>query len=413
MSDIDREQPGTASGAGTILSLIANGEARSRSELIEASGLSRSTVAERLGQLFAAGFVEEGAEALPSGGRPTRVLRLNTGFAVALAADIGESHVHLAVTDLRPAILAEAVGSIDIRNGPVPVLTWIVEQFRALLAKIGRDADDILGIGLGLPAPVDYAAGRVVGPSVMTGWDDFDIRGWLGTQFRAPVAAENDVNLMTLSEVRRHWPDVGQLLFIKAGTGIGSGIITDGRLYRGAQGAAGDIGHIQFLGANAPLCRCGKLGCVEARSAGWAIARDLRARGIEAHEARDVIELVQKNRPEAIQLVREAGRVLGEVTADVVSVLNPSVIVIGGTLARAGEHLLAGIRELVYQRSLPLATRSLTIAVAKSDPATCLLLGAAQLAIEEQMHPRNIERTIARHQPARSAGQARAASLGP
>ena len=375
--------------------------------------MSRSTVAERLALLFAAGFVEEGAGALPSGGRPTRVLHLNTGFAVVLAADIGESHVHLAVTDLQPAILAEAVGSVDIRNGPVPVLTWIVEQFRVLLTKIGRDEANVLGIGLGLPAPVDYAAGRVVGPSVMTGWDDFDIRGWLGTHFEAPVAVENDVNLMTLSEVRRFWPDVGQLLFIKAGTGIGSGIITDGRLYRGAQGAAGDIGHIQFSSANPPLCRCGKLGCVEARAAGWAIARDLRARGIEAHEARDIIGLVQKNRPEAIQFVREAGRVLGEVTADVVSVLNPSVIVIGGTLARAGEHLLAGIRELVYQRSLPLATRSLTISVAKSDPAACLLLGAAQLVIEEQMHPRNIEQTIVRHQrPASGAGRSRQAGIG-
>jgi predicted NBD/HSP70 family sugar kinase len=124
----------------------------------------------------------------------------------------------------------------------------------------------------------------------------------------------------------------------------------------------------------------------------------LRACGVDAHEARDVIDLVHKNRPEAIQFVREAGRVLGEVTADVVSVLNPSVIVIGGTLARADEHLLSGVRELVYQRSLPLATRKLTIAVARSDPGAGLLLGAAQLVIEEQMRPGTIEHTIARHE---------------
>ncbi len=401
----EQEEAGSAAGAGTILWLIATGKARSRSALMEASGLSRSTVTERLAALFAAGLIEEAPEALPSGGRPARMIRLNTDFGVVLCADIGESHVRLAITDLEPRILAEAVGSVDIRRGPVPVLSWIVEQFRLLLKRTGRGPENILGIGFGLPAPVDHEGGRVVGPSVMTGWDDFDIRTWLRQHFDAPVSVENDVNLMTLAEFRRFWPDVGQLLFIKAGTGIGSGIITDGRLYRGAQGAAGDIGHIQFTGSPEPLCRCGKLGCVEARAAGWAIARDLRSHGLEATTARDVIELVQTNQPEAIRLVREAGRVLGEVTADVVSVLNPSVIVIGGTLARAGEALFSGVRELVYQRSLPLATRNLTIAAAQSDARTGLLLGAALLVIETQMRPETIERTIARHQRPGPAGR--------
>jgi predicted NBD/HSP70 family sugar kinase len=394
----EREGAGSAAGAGTILWLIATGKARSRSALIEASGLSRSTVTERIASLFAAGLIEEAAEALPSGGRPARMIRLNTNFGVVLCADIGESHVHLAVTDLEPGILAEAVGSVDIRRGPVPVLTWIVEQFHILLKQIGRGPEEVLGLGFGLPAPVDHGGGRVVGPSVMTGWDDFDIRAWLRRHFEAPVSVENDVNLMTLAEFRRFWPDVGQLLFIKAGTGIGSGIITDGRLYRGAQGAAGDIGHIQFMAPPAPLCRCGKLGCVEARAAGWAIARDLRSQGLEVATARDVIELVQANQAEAIRLIRDAGRVLGEVTADVVSVLNPSVIVVGGTLAMAGEDLLSGVRELVYQRSLPLAMRNLTIAAAQSDVRTGLLLGAAHLVIETQMRPETIERTIVRHQ---------------
>ncbi|GLS22524.1 sugar kinase [Labrys miyagiensis] len=403
----EHEEAGSASGAGTILWLIATGRACSRSALTEASGLSRSTVTERLAALFDAGLIEEAPEALPSGGRPARMIRLNTDFGVVLSADIGESHARLAITDLEPRILAEAVGTIDIRHGPVPVLGWIVEQFRLLLKRLGRRHEDVLGIGIGLPAPVDHEGGRVVGPSVMTGWDDFDIRAWLQRQFDAPVSVENDVNLMTLAEFRRFWPEVGQFLFIKAGTGIGSGIITDGRLYRGAQGAAGDIGHIQFTGEPAPLCRCGKLGCVEARAAGWAIARDLSNRGVEATTARDVIDHLRANQPEAVRLVREAGRVLGEVTADVVSVLNPSVIVIGGTLAQAGEDLLSGVRELVYQRSLPLATRNLTIAAGQSDIRTGLLLGAALLVIETQMRPETIERTIIRHQRSAAAGARR------
>jgi predicted NBD/HSP70 family sugar kinase len=398
LMDDYRARSGTASGAGSLLSLIATGKAQSRSALIEASGLSRSTVAERLAALFAAGLVEEGADALPSGGRPSRLLRLNNNFGMVLVANVGETHVRLAVMNLEPKSIIETVGSIDIRSGPVGVLTWIANEFRALLEKVGRAQEDILGIGLGMPAPVDFEAGRVFGPSVMLGWDDFDIRGWLSAHFDAPVLVENDVNLMTLSEFRRFWPDVGQFIFIKAGTGIGSGIITDGRIYRGAQGAAGDIGHIQFTSLNAPLCRCGKLGCVEARAGGWAIARDLRAGGFTAQNARDVIDLVRINQPEAIQLVRTAGRVLGEVTADVVSVLNPAVIVIGGTLSEAEEHLLSGVRELVYQRSLPLATRRLKIAAARSNPGAGLLLGASLLVIETQLGPELIEQTIARYQ---------------
>lgn len=386
-----------ASGAGSILSLIASGNAQSRSSLQEATGLSRATVAQRLNALIAAGFVDESAETTPSGGRPTRVLRLDTRFSIVLVADIGESRIRLAATDLRPEIVAETTGDISVSEGPVAVLTWIVEQFEGLLSRVGRPIGDVMGVGLCLPAPVDFGAGRVVGPSIMTGWDDFDIRGWLRAHFDAQVFAENDVNLMTLSEFRRFLPDVDQMLFVKAGTGIGSGIIADRRIYRGAQGAAGDIGHIQLGGADAPLCRCGKLGCVEARAAGWAIARDLRSAGFEARDARDVLALVRANKPEAIQFVRAAGRILGEVTADVVSVLNPSVIVFGGTLAGAQEHLMSGIRELVYQRSLPLATRELRILTARSGPEAGLL-GAAQLVIEAQLSPSAVEQTILRHQ---------------
>ena len=387
---------GLPPGTGLLLSLIASGQARSRAELIEASGLSRSTVGERLAALFEGRFILEAEAALPSGGRPTRVLELDRSFSVALVSDVGESHVHSAVTDLGPGILAETVDPIEVGSGPQAVLAVIARQYRQLLKQARRGKGELLGIGLGLPAPVDHASGRVSGPSVMTGWDGFDVRAWLQAEFHAPVSVENDVNLMTLSELRRFWPEVGQLLFIKAGTGIGSGIVTDRHLYRGAQGAAGDIGHIQFSTTNAPLCRCGKLGCVEARAGGWAIARDLRAAGFEAKDARDVLALVAKGLPEAVHLVREAGRVLGEVAADVVSILNPSVIVIGGTLAVAEEHLLAGVRERVYQRCLPLATRTLRISAARSDPRSCLLLGAAQLVIEAQLQPAAIDRTLER-----------------
>lgn len=382
-------------GAARILHLIGSGRATSRASLAQAAGLSRATVAERLAALFAADLVQEAEETLPSGGRPARALTLNGHAGLVLAAEIGERHTRVAVTDLTPRIQAQHVGKIDVASGPLPIATWIADQLRALLAEVGGTGLPLLGMGLSLPAPVDFGAGRVVGPSIMTGWDDFDIAGWFGSRFDVPVVADNDVNILTLAECRHGWPDADQLLFIKAGNGIGSGIVIDGKLHRGAQGAAGDIGHIQLGAAPYPLCRCGKLGCVEARAAGWALARDLRALGFDATDARDVLALVGRNQPEAVRLVREAGRVLGEVAADCVAVLNPSRIILGGTLARADQHLLAGVLELVYQRSLPLATRQLQIHASRLDEAAGII-GTAQLVIEAQLQPEAVGRTILR-----------------
>lgn len=384
-----------ATGTGQVLSLIAAGHIRSRAELADSLGLSRATVSQRLDVLFRAGLIRESEETLPSGGRPARALSFNSDFGITLVADIGETHTRIGATNLRPAVLVEEVAGLDVSRGPEHVLGWISTRFGALLEQIGRPERDVIGIGLSLPAPVDYDAGRVVGWSIMTGWDGFDIRGYFRNTFAAPVVAENDVNALTLAEHRAYWPDVDQMLFVKAGTGIGSGIVAGGTIYRGAQGAAGDIGHIRLGGYGDPLCRCGSTGCVESLAAGWAIARDLRAKEFEAQNARDVLSLVIRNQPEAVQLLRQAGRVLGEIVADAVSILNPSVVVLGGVLARAEHHLISGVRELVYQRSLPLATRDLIIAPSQLGESAGIL-GAARLVTETQLSNGAIDALIHR-----------------
>ena len=385
-----------AKASGALLSLVGSGRARSRSALTELSGLSRATVYQKLAGLIDAGLIRETEETLPSGGRPTRTLDLNRDFAVVLCADIGEQHIRVALTNLQPRILAEISETFDILRGPAVVLEWIEQQFEALLKAAGKTTRNVLGIGIGLPAPVDYANGRVVGPSVMMGWDNFEIRQHLEHRFGVPVYAENDVNLLTLADHRLRRPTVSEMVFVKVGTGIGSGIITEGRLYRGAQGAAGDIGHIQFAREPAPLCRCGKVGCVEARAAGWAIARELRKDGIEAQTARDVTRLVGLGEPLAIHLVRESGRILGEVMTSLVSILNPEMIVIGGTLAIVDDHLLSGMREMVYKRSLPLATRDLQLVVSPPD-LDAGIVGATILVVDEQMKGQNVDNVISRH----------------
>lgn len=381
--------------AGGILSLIATGAASSRAELLQASGLSRVTVTQRLNALMACGLVRETERTLPSGGRPTRMLAVNAAAGFMLVANIGETHIHLAAMDLTPAVIVERTLPFDIESGPEATLVQMAEAFALLASEAGKNDAPLLGISLSLPTPVDFKRGRVVGPSVLPGWDEFDIIGRLHDRFVVPVYVENDVNLMTIYEYRRNFPAADDILFVKIGTGIGSGMIAGGRIFRGAQGAAGDIGHIQFPSPDAPLCRCGKFGCVEARAAGWAIARDLSARGFVAETARDVIDLVEQQKPEAIMLLRAAGRTIGEAVSDAVSILNPSLIVVGGTLARGGDFLLSGIRELVYQRCLPLATRDLSIVLSGSREDSAIF-GAAYLLLDDVFSPARIEALMKR-----------------
>ena len=294
-------------GIGQLLSIIARNKTISRANLEQQSGLSRATIVQRLGVLFAAGLIGEADETAPSGGRPSKLLKVNETFALTLAADIGESIIRVVITSLEPRILAEVTFPNSFDIAPETTLREIMVQGEQLLAGLGRKIPDLLGVGLSLPAPVDYDNALVVGPSVMRGWDDFDIRGWFREHHAIRVFADNDVNLMAVAEQRAYWPDEDNFFFIKAGTGIGSGIVTRGELFRGGQGAAGDVGHIQLDWPEPPLCRCGKLGCLEAYASGWAIARTLREKGFDAESARDIINLAHRNVPEAIQQIRFAG----------------------------------------------------------------------------------------------------------
>ncbi len=364
-----------------LLGLIATERARTRAQLIAATGLSRSTLAKRLQLLLDANLIAE-HDTAPSGGRPSKLLTFNRSTGVAVGVDIGEDHTRVALTDLVPSVLIESTGATDLDAGPDTVLNWVSAEITRLISELGRPSSDIVGICLGLPAPVDWKHGRVVGPSVMHGWDGYDIRAAIRREHHTAVLVDNDVNLLGLAEYRRHFSDARYMLYVKIGTGIGSAIIVAGEPYRGANGAAGDIGHVHLASDSEPLCRCGNLGCVEALAGGWALARDLRSQGIPAETARDVVNLAQQGRPEAIQLLRQAGRTVGEAIAAAIGLLDPDVLVLGGALSQAGDYLATGVRELVYRRCLPLSTANLRIETSRVDSEHAGVLGAAQLVID-------------------------------
>jgi predicted NBD/HSP70 family sugar kinase len=298
------------------------------------------------------------------------------------------------MADLSGDILGEVSASLDIAEGPEVVLGWVSTTVRALLKGQRRTVKHLAAIGMGLPGPVEHATGRPISPPIMPGWDRYDVPGRLQREYAVPVLVDNDVNIMALGEYWARWRDTAHLLFVKVGTGIGCGVITDGRIHRGAQGAAGDIGHIHVPDHDDVICRCGNLGCLEAIAGGGAMAARLSEIGIPADNSRDVVKHVRDGRPEAMRLVRQAGRELGGVLASAVNFFNPGVIVIGGDIAHADEHLLAGVREVVYRRSTALATRSIRIARSTLDDRAGVI-GAAVMVIEAVLDPDAVDQAIA------------------
>lgn len=377
---------GPTAGTAAVLHLLRDGRPRTRAELVAETGLGRSTVAERIDTLLASGLLVQTDNAPSTGGRPPSTFVFNPGAHVVFAADIGATHAKTALTDLSGEVLIEEDRALDIAAGPEAVLSWVCERGNSLLAEAGRAPADLLGVGLGLPGPVEHASGRPTNPPIMPGWDGFDVPGFVSERMGASTLVDNDVNIMALGEHRREWPERDHMIFVKVSTGIGCGLIADGQLHRGSQGVAGDMGHVQLPHVEAIPCRCGNVGCLEAVAGGVALAARMTELGSPARTSSDVVSLARSGSITALKLVREAGRQIGEVLATAVSFFNPSVIVIGGALSQAGEHLIAGVREVVYQRSLPLATQDLRIVRSRAGERAGVY-GAALMVVEHAFAP--------------------------
>lgn len=356
---------------GHVLDVIRRAGGLTRAEIIEKTGLSRSTVATRLDALQAAGLISSG-QTTAARGRPPSHFHFRNDQGVLLVADAGATGVRTAITDLGGHIREERRAALDITIGPEDWLRSVTDLLNQLLETAGVTSDFVRGIGLAVPGPVDFESASVVSPPIMTGWDGFPIRSWFASRFDCPTLVDNDANAMALGEHHSEFADRDSLVMVKVATGIGAGIIAHGSIYRGADGAAGDIGHIQINPADdvvpedgPPVCRCGNAGCLEAYAGGWALLRDLRTAGRDVSTIGDIVKLIVAGDPLAVNLVRRAGRLIGNTLSDVVSLFNPAVVVIGGELAAGSDYVIAGIRQSVYARSLPLATRKLQIVPAR------------------------------------------------
>lgn len=373
-------------GAGELLQLFREGGPLTRADLVADTGLSRTTVGLRLDALLASGVVGAAGDAGSSGGRPPSRFAFRPDARLILGVDLGATHHTMAVADLSGRILASSRHHRPIADGPEPVLAEIATTAMTLLHDIGRSASELAAVGIGLPGPVEFASGRAVQPPIMPGWDGFDVRGWSMSVFGAHTLVDNDVNLSAVGERALAYPQVEDLIYVKAATGIGAGIVSGGHLQRGAQGTAGDIGHLRIARGDGIRCVCGNDGCLEALAGANAL---LRARPGFA-SAGELVAAAARGETEARAALDQAGRDIGEALAACVVLMNPSVIVVGGSLAAAGPALLEGLEQTVRRRALPLAGSALTIAVSLAG-GDAALLGAITAARETVLSPEGVE----------------------
>jgi glucokinase-like ROK family protein len=361
----------------------------SKAQLADRLQVSRTTIAGEVARLAELGLAQEAGPAASRGGRRSTLVDLASDIRFA-GISIGATGLSVGITDGRLAVLATRHTACDIRQGPEIVLASALGLLREVMAEVGVERP--MGVGIGVPGPVDYHRGVSVSPPIMPGWDGYPVRDAVSRELGCPAVLDNDVNVLAVGEqhagVARSARD---FLFVKIGTGIGCGIVVDGELYRGVDGCAGDIGHIR-VDDFGPTCACGNTGCLEAFSGGAALARDATAAAragrspalaalLEAKgelTAADVGLAVAQGDAQAVQLIRDSGQRIGQVLASLVSFFNPGLIVIGGRVTGLGHALLAEIRGVTYRRSLPLATGSLPIVLSELGDEGGVI-GAARL----------------------------------
>lgn len=365
------------SAEAEIMLALRKRERISRTEVSTITGWSKAKAAQEIKSLIDKGLLIEVGEGSSQGGRRPGLLSLNNLLGYIIGLDIGATSLDVVLADVTGQIIQRISDNADVRVKPEQFLGRCIELINQMIEAHGIHAYQILGIGIGVPGPVDFVHGILVAPPLMPDWENFPIRNFFTDIFSSAfVVVDNDVNIMALGEQRMgNGVGVDNFIYVKIGTGIGAGIVSNGRIHRGSDGYAGDIGHI-CVDKQGPVCRCGNQGCLEAMTAGPAIAEkamqaarngnsQILSRLMETNGGvlypEDVNTACRDGDIAALEIIRTSGQMIGEVLASFVIFFNPSHIFISGGIANFGNHLLVSIRRAVLRRSLPLATAHLSI----------------------------------------------------
>jgi glucokinase-like ROK family protein len=415
------DRPSIAQGTGLhhvrefnrllVLNCIREHGPIARVMIARLTGLSRTTVSSIVDTLLQEGLVREGSfsQSAPEGGRRAILVHFNADVGYVVGIDVGRSHLTLVITDLAANIIAQQSGPFDLERGPRICLPLLVAEVRVFVEAADISWNRIIGIGLGIPGPLDVRLRELSGPPGMPGWDGVDVWQILQQEFNVPLCMDNDANMGALGESRYGAArGAANMAYVKIGTGIGGGLIINGQIYRGQSGSAGELGHIT-IDENGPRCVCGNRGCLETLAGARAIVEDAR-RGTSllrsanpndppeqaappsalsesgAVDIADVIQAALAGDAACVAALERAGERIGIALAGIINLFNPAMIVIDGGVARAGELLLTPLRRSAETCSLPAAWKGTRILPGESG-TTAIALGAVSTVLEAAFSP--------------------------
>lgn len=396
-------------GRRRVLQALHDNGACSRTELLRLTRLSRSTVSSLVAELVARGVVEEhpkpsAAEGLRGIGRPAVVVSMAPHAGYAIGVDVGHDHVRVAVCGLLGGIIAESESRREVDLAPHETLDLAASRVQQALAEHAIDPDAVIGLGLGIAAPVHAGSGRIEASGIMPGWVGVNPVEEMRSRTGLDVHVINDADAGALGEHRYGAArGVDDLLYVRLSAGIGASAITGRRPLTGSAGLAGELGHVHAV-ENGPICRCGNRGCLETVASPVAIAHLLSESWHRTVTSEELMQLVDAGDPGACRAVEDAATHVGLVIAAAVNLLNPRLVVVGGDLARAGELLLHPIRTAIRRSVLPASAAQVTVVCGQLGEHA-EVLGAASLALADAPHrltqpspPRNaqLRKTAAR-----------------
>lgn len=351
-----------------------------QAEIARTTGLSAATVSNIVRELKEGGTVE--VTDTSAGGRRARSVSLSGDAGIVIGVDFGHTHLRVAVGNLAHQVLAEESEPLDVDASWVDGFDRAEALVGRLVEQVGVARDKVIGVGLGVPGPIDVESGTLGSTAILPGWAGINPRQELSQRLGVPVYVDNDANLGALGElVWGSGRGVRDLAYIKVASGVGAGLVINGQIYRGPGGTAGEIGHIT-LDESGPVCRCGNRGCLETFAAARYVLPLLQgSHGPELTMER-VVELAREGDPGCRRVIADVGRHIGSGAASLCNLLNPSRIVLGGSLAEAGELVLAPIRESVGRYAIPSAARQLSV-LTGSLGSRAEVLGALALVLSE------------------------------
>ncbi|VEG29261.1 ROK family protein [Actinomyces howellii] len=371
----------------TVANLIRTSRAGTRQELAQSTGMGRNTVSTLIQAAIEARLLVPDGSAPSTGGRAPATWRFRHESGLILVIGVHSTTLRLAVTDLAGTPLAQDLIDWPITRGPEDTLAEASRRLTGLARQAteqhGEDLE-VWGAGVSLPGPINQVTGRPTAPPIMPGWDGYDVVGSLEATLGVPVVVDNDVNTMLLGYAAtlpdQHHRRPGDMLYVQIGTGIGAGLMSTGHVHRGADGAAGDIGHVRVVDADNVVCRCGRTGCLEAVAGGWALLRDARraaAEGLSPHlracleetgtlTIEDIVSGVSAGDTECVTLMVRSATAVGDALAMLVSFFNPGRVVLAGPMPQGCPLFLSVARRLVSERALALATSGLEVVAAES-----------------------------------------------